>query len=58
LARNGDIKTIKNHAIRSDILMLVDWWEHAWFTDYGTNKKKYLENIWRIINWGAVNSRL
>ena len=58
LARNGEIKTIKNHAKRTDILLLVDWWEHAFHTDYGTNKKKYLENIWRIINWGAVNSRL
>lgn len=58
LAKNGDIKTIKNHAKRTDIILLVDWWEHAWFTDYGTNKKKYLENIWRIVNWGAVNSRL
>lgn len=58
LARNGDIKVIKNHAKRTDILLLVDWWEHAWVTDYGTNKKKYLDNIWRIINWGAVNSRL
>jgi Fe-Mn family superoxide dismutase len=58
MARNGEIKTIRNHAIRSDIALLIDWWEHAWFTDYGTNKIKYLNNIWRIINWGVVNSRL
>ena len=58
LARNGDIKVIKNHAKRSDIVLLVDWWEHAWVTDYGTNKKKYLDNIWRIINWGVINTRL
>jgi Fe-Mn family superoxide dismutase len=58
MARSGEIKTIKNHAIRSDIALLVDWWEHAWFDDYGTNKSKYLSNIWRIINWNSVNSRL
>lgn len=58
LSKSGDIKVIKNHAIKNDIVLLIDWWEHAWFTDYGTNKKKYLENMWRIINWGAVNSRL
>lgn len=58
MSRSGEIKTIKNHAIRTDIALLVDWWEHAWFTDYGTNKSKYLNNIWRIINWNAVNSRL
>lgn len=56
--RSGDIKTIRNHAKRTDIVLLIDWWEHAWYMDYGTNKKRYLENIWRIINWGAVNSRL
>lgn len=58
MSRSGEIKTIKNHAIRSDIALLVDWWEHAWFTDYGTNKSKYINNIWRIINWNVVNSRL
>lgn len=58
LSRNGEIKTIRNHVIRNDIVLLVDWWEHAWFFDYGSNKKKYLENIWRIINWSTVNSRL
>jgi len=58
LSKSGDIKIIKNHAKRTDIALLIDWWEHAWFDDYGTNKSKYLNNIWRIINWNAVNSRL
>jgi superoxide dismutase, Fe-Mn family len=58
LNRSGDIKIIKNHTKRTDIALLVDWWEHAWFDDYGTNKSKYLDNIWRIINWDIINSRL
>lgn len=58
MSRSGEIKTIKNHAIRSDIALLIDWWEHAWFPDYGADKSKYLNNIWRIINWNAINSRL
>jgi len=57
LSKSGEIKTIKNHAKRSDIKLLIDWWEHAWYMDYGTDKKKYLENIWRIINWNVINSR-
>jgi len=57
LSRGGDLKTIKNHAKRSDIKLLIDWWEHAWYMDYGTDKKKYLDNIWRIINWNVINSR-
>ena len=58
LSRSGDIKTIKNHAKRSDIALLVDWWEHAWFDDYGTNKSKYLKELWKIINWNVINSKL
>ena len=57
LSKSGELKTIKNHAKRSDIKLLIDWWEHAWYQDYGTDKKKYLENIWRIINWNVINSR-
>lgn len=57
LSKSGDIKTIKNHAKRNDIKLLIDWWEHAWYMDYGTDKKKYLNNIWRIINWSVINSR-
>ena len=55
LARNGEIKTITNHAIKKDIVVLVDWWEHAWALDYQADKKQYLENQWKIINWDYVN---
>jgi len=58
LSRNGSIKTIKNHEVKSDIILLIDWWEHAWFTDYGPNKQKYLTNIWRAINWTVINDRI
>lgn len=58
MTRGGEIKTIKNHAIRRDIALLIDWWEHAWALDYASNKQKYLENIWRCINWEYVNRRI
>ena len=58
MSRNGDIKTIKNHQIRKDIALLIDWWEHAWALDYQADKAQYLNNIWRIINWDIVNQRL
>jgi Fe-Mn family superoxide dismutase len=58
LSRSGDIKVIANHAVRKDIAMLVDWWEHVWAIDYQHDKAKYLRNIWRIINWDIVNQRL
>ena len=57
LAYDGKIKTIKNLEVRDDILLLVDWWEHAWILDYGTDKKKYLKEQWKIINWNVINTR-
>jgi len=58
LAKNGDIKTIVNHEIKNDIVLLIDWWEHAWALDYQADKKKYLENQWKIINWEKINGVL
>jgi len=55
LARNGKIKTISNHEIRSDIILLIDWWEHSWALDYQADKAKYLNNIWKTINWSVIN---
>jgi Fe-Mn family superoxide dismutase len=57
LSFNGEIKTIVNHEVRDDILLLVDWWEHAFQFDYGSDKKSYLENTWKIINWSHINTR-
>jgi len=58
LARDGSIKTIKNHEIRMDIVLLVDWWEHAWALDYQADKKGYLANQWKIMNWNVISSRI
>jgi Fe-Mn family superoxide dismutase len=58
LSKDGTIKTIKNHQVKNDIVLLVDWWEHAWALDYQADKKKYLENIWSIIDWSKVTARL
>ena len=57
LSSNGTIKTIKNHEIKKDIVLLIDWWEHAWALDYQADKKKYLANQWKIINWSTINTR-
>lgn len=58
LSTSGQIKTIANHAVRTDICVLVDWWEHAWALDYQADKEKYLDNIWKIINWDVCSERL
>jgi Fe-Mn family superoxide dismutase len=57
---NGKIQVINNHEYTKSmkIALLIDWWEHAWALDYQQDKAKYLNNIWRIINWDVVNIRL
>lgn len=58
LSTAGTIKTIKNHQIKNDIILLIDWWEHAWALDYQHDKSKYLKNIWKIIDWKVIDNRL
>jgi Fe-Mn family superoxide dismutase len=58
LAKDGKIKTIVNHEIRDDIVLLIDWWEHAWALDYQADKKKYLENQWKIVDWSIIDARI
>jgi Fe-Mn family superoxide dismutase len=58
LTKSGTIKTIKNHQKRTDIALLVDMWEHSYQNDYHSDKGKYIDSLWRIIDWNAVNSRL
>ena len=40
LSRSGDIKTIKNHQIKNDIVMLIDWWEHGLGIGLSTRQEK------------------
>jgi Fe-Mn family superoxide dismutase len=54
----GNIKTIINHKVVNNIAILVDWWEHAWALDYQADKGKYLNNIWKIVNWNIVDDRV
>lgn len=58
LSTAGEIKIIPNHQVRTDICVLVDWWEHAWALDYQSDKERYLDNIWKIIDWDVCNQRL
>ena len=41
--------------------MPIDMWEHS-FSDYTKEgkecKKKYIQNMMRIINWDVINQRL
>lgn len=48
---NGD-NPIRYEA--SHPLWTCDVWEHAYYIDYRKDRKKYLEGIWKMINWPRV----
>lgn len=39
-------------------LMIMDVYEHAYFLDFGTDRKKYIDTFIENINWQIVNNRL
>jgi Fe-Mn family superoxide dismutase len=39
-------------------LFIVDVYEHAYFIDYATARKAYIEAFFKNINWEYVNSRI
>jgi len=39
-------------------ILVLDVYEHAYFLDYATAKKKYVEAFMQNIDWEAVNARL
>ena len=58
LSTSGAIKTIANHAVRTDIALILDMWEHAFSLQYRWDKESYIDSFWKIVNWDIVNERL
>jgi len=45
------------HLVGSEPILVLDVFEHAYITDYGLNRGKYLSNFYEQINWEVVTSR-
>ncbi|MFP3189871.1 MAG: superoxide dismutase, partial [Thermoproteota archaeon] len=45
------------HVANTIPILALDVFEHAYFIDYGTNRKAYIEAFFKIINWDAVEKR-
>ena len=39
-------------------LLILDVYEHAYFIDYGTGRKGYIDAYMKNVDWGFVNSLL
>lgn len=38
-------------------LIVMDMWSHAYFHDYGTDKRAYVYNMMKELNWTVIESR-
>lgn len=38
-------------------LLGIDMWEHAYYIQYKNDKARYLDNIWKVVNWKNVEER-
>ena len=56
------IRTIPNHKL--DVigklipLLVIDYWEHAYYLNYKFNKKDFLTHFYSLLNWEAAEVRL
>ena len=37
-------------------IIVLDVYEHAYFIDYGSDRKKYIEDFWKNLNWEAATA--
>lgn len=38
-------------------LLVIDAWEHAYYLQYGNQRADYVETVWKILHWPAVQAR-
>lgn len=40
------------------IMGVIDLWEHSYYLDYESERKKYLENMFKMINWNKIYNNM
>ncbi len=44
--------------VDTELVLVMDVYEHAYFLDYGTARKDYIAKFMKVIDWSVVNSRV
>jgi superoxide dismutase, Fe-Mn family len=66
-AFNIDCGTVHNYVLEAHNetvpilcipILVVDTYEHAYMIDFGINRTKYLDVVWKNINWDVVEERI
>ncbi len=56
------IRQIEKHNLNMypnfKLLMVIDFWEHAYYIDYKNEKAKFIDAFWSVVNWQEVAKRL
>jgi Fe-Mn family superoxide dismutase len=61
LGRRLVVEQIHDHqnnvAVGSLPLLVIDAWEHAYYLQYENRRTDWVENIWKVLDWPAVQAR-
>lgn len=47
----------ENHLSGCEPLLVMDMWEHAFISDYGLDKARYVDNFIKVVDWQVVEER-
>lgn len=46
------------HCMLNNVIMCIDLWEHAYYTDYTYDREKYVKNIFMLIDWNKIYEKI
>ena len=61
--KNGDLYSLdlanqdSPYSLDMKPILALDVWEHAYYLDYGNNRKVYIDNFLKLINFNNINKK-